>query len=143
MKLLIGYGSTLHQDDGIGWFIASRFQTLDAMPDIRVIATTQLLPELAAETANASHVVFVDATLGADPGSIHTAEIHPAVTLADAHTLLPQHILYLASALYRHTPRAYLVTITGLKFDLGEGLSNPVAAAVPNAIATIKHLLAE
>jgi Ni,Fe-hydrogenase maturation factor len=57
--LVIGIGNPLRGDDGVGWWLAERAETLKPTP--RVLRVQQLTPELAAELAAARRVLFIDA----------------------------------------------------------------------------------
>ena len=58
--VVIGYGNELRGDDAIGPAVAEQVAAW-GRPDIRAIATRQLLPELAEDLARASLAIFVDA----------------------------------------------------------------------------------
>lgn len=142
MKLLVGYGNTMRQDDGVGCWIASHLAPHyadDANVNIRQVR--QLMPELAEEVARASHVIFVDASIEGEVAEVAVQPITPTNTFGDAHALYPPQILHLAQALYGQCPLAHLVTITGTNFDLGESLSPQVELAIPHALTIIKNLL--
>jgi hypothetical protein len=49
----------------------------------------------------------------------------------------------MAQRLYGRSPEAYLVTVGASSLALGEGLSAPVAAALPEVIATVRRLALE
>jgi hydrogenase maturation protease len=141
MKLLVGYGNTMRQDDGVGWQIAAQLAPHYTNTAVQVIQTHQLMPEIAATIATVSGVVFVDAELGTSPGKIQVKALTPASTAGDTHSLGPAEMLYIAQTLYNACPPAHLVTITGQAFDFGDSLSDPVRDAIPEAIAQIKRLL--
>ena len=142
MKLLIGYGNTLRQDDGAGWLIASQLAPDYADSNVMVQAAHQLMPEYAALAAQAEQVIFVDASATGPAGQVLIRHVEPASNLCDTHTLQPSGILYLARTLYGHTPPALLVTIAGAEFELSDQLSPAVTTAMPAAIIQIKNLLA-
>lgn len=143
MKLLIGYGNTMRQDDGIGWLIADHLAPQYDDTDVTVIQAHQLMPEIASSMADADRVIFVDASIEGVAGEIQVQQLQPAVELGDAHALTPSQILRLTEYLYGQCPTTYLVTITGAWFDLGDTLSEAVEAAVPQAVSAIQSLLAD
>ena len=105
------------------------------------LACHQLTPELAERIAGIDAVVFVDAAAGQTPGSVAVTELRSSgQPTALAHTADPPALLGLARALYGHAPHAWLVAIGAGSFELGEGLSEPVAAAVPHAVAVVRGL---
>jgi hydrogenase maturation protease len=124
MILIIGYGSTLRSDDGVGQHVAREIAA-QGWPDVRSIAATQLTPELAAEIARAKLVIFVDAVEGIAQQGVQAMDISAqAATGAMTHHATPQGLLALAQTLYGACPRAVLVSVPGVNFELGEGLSS-------------------
>jgi hydrogenase maturation protease len=139
--LVIGYGNALRSDDGAGHRIA---QLLASAKDVTVLVRRQLVPELADDLRSCAVVVFVDATTTLPPGAVAARRLEaseapgaPGLT----HHCAPGALLLLAKRLYGATPRAYLVTVGASSFALGEELSPPVAAALPEAAAVIRRLL--
>lgn len=141
MKLLVGYGNTLRQDDGVGCVIAARLAPIYVDSGVRVIITPQILPELAADIARSACVVFVDAAIEGSAGSVQVRTLTPLSHMEDAHALTSPGILLFARMLYDSCPPAHLVTITGSAFGLGETLSPPVQNALPQAIAKVRLLI--
>jgi hydrogenase maturation protease len=126
MILIIGYGNTLRGDDGVGQHLA-REAAAQGWPGVRSIAVTQLTPELAAEIARAELVIFVDAVERAGAQGVQAMEILAQTSSqAMTHHTTPQGLLAMAQALYGACPRAVLVSVPGVNFELSEGLS-PVA----------------
>lgn len=142
-KLLVGYGNTTRRDDGVGWLIADQLAPHYADTGVEVIQTQQLMPEIALSISTVDCVVFVDAAIGVSPGAVAVNALTATDNAGNTHALGPAEILYIAKKLYNATPQAHLVTITGLDFDFGEGVSPTVAAAMPQALALIKQLLAQ
>ncbi len=142
MKLLIGYGNTLRNDDAAGWRIVEQLTPECTDSGVKAVMAHQLLPEIAATVAQAEVAIFVDAALDGEPGAIRVVELHPLDHMEDAHALTAAGVLFLAKSLFGDYPPAYLVTITGVDFELGEVLSHPVARALPQAVATVRRLLA-
>lgn len=134
-SLIVGYGNTLRSDDGAGCKAAAVLEPELSCPEVRVIAAHQLTPEMAEPIARCSRVLFLDAAQVGVPGEIRCERIQrdpgwqPS---AWTHHLEPTALLELAA---RHLgefhagPEAWLLTITGANFDLGENFSPPVAAA--------------
>ena len=57
------------------------------------------------------------------------------------HHLNPEGLLFLSSSLYGRSPDAFLVAVGAGSLELGEGLSEPVAAALPAVIAAVRQLV--
>lgn len=90
--------------------------------------------------SRAARVVFVDAALGTRPGAVDRKPV--AVTgggpaLSWSHELTPSTLAALAKSLYSKAPPMEVVTVAGLSFEVGEHLSEPVAASVGPAAAAV------
>ena len=103
------------------------------------------MPELAERLAAVDLAVFVDATVGVLPGNVAIVRLGAGAAGQGAlvHRVDPAQLLSLAGQLYGRVPEAFLVTVGAASTEFGEGLSQPVADAVPNAVAAIHSLLAE
>lgn len=132
-RLVLGYGNPLRSDDGFGCKIAWALEEQISSPEIRVIAAHQLVPELAEVVAQASRVLFLDASHVGKPGEIRMVPVYGDPNFRHgsiSHQMSPVELLGLARYYYRRSePNATLLTVTGEKFDLGQDLS----AAVQNA----------
>ncbi|MCC5899563.1 MAG: hydrogenase maturation protease [Phormidium sp. BM_Day4_Bin.17] len=122
--LLVGYGSLLRSDDGVGQRIAAVVAEWD-LPGVRSLPQHQLTPELAQALSEVERVLFVDAAIA---GTM--VEIQPLMPDRQgpvmAHSLTPSSLLGMSQWLYDHCPQAWLMSIPGENFDLGETLSELV-----------------
>ena len=111
------------------------------------IACHQLTPELTEHVAAVDLVIFVDAAVGIRPGGIPGGivvtelEGAPPPSSGLVHHVDPRTLLVMAARLYDASPRAFLVTVQAGSLALGEKLSKPVAAALPEVVATIRQLI--
>jgi hydrogenase maturation protease len=138
--LILGYGNTLCGDDGVGVYVAQALLDADLPDTVRVVTAYQLLPEMAADIYDESHVIFVDARVGHSPGEITREVIRPDKRMdSPGHHLLPARLLGLTCALYGTCPEAVLFTMTGRDFDPGDSLSEPVRAHLPDLIERVRH----
>ncbi|MCS6772736.1 MAG: hydrogenase maturation protease [Thermoflexales bacterium] len=145
--LVIGYGSTLHSDDSVGPRIAEAIAGR-GYPGVWAQALPQLVPELAEPLARSRAAIFVDAAL--NPPRPHRPQrvfgllrlqpsyIHHGGSL---HTSDPRALLALAQALYGHCPPAWLLTVPGENFALGETLSAQAALGMTQAVAFLDRML--
>jgi hydrogenase maturation protease len=110
---------------------------------IGAVCCQQLMPELAERLAAVDLAVFVDATLGVPPGNVAVTRLGAGAAGQGAlvHHVDPAQLLALAGQLYGRAPDAFMVTVGVASTELGEGLSQPVAAAVPDTVAAIQALL--
>jgi hydrogenase maturation protease len=145
--LVLAYGNTLRTDDGFAWraaeALAARLQGAHLGECVFVRTLHQLTPELSEDVAAADGVVFLDARMDGVPGELHVATLGASEALASsfAHSLTPAMLVSLADLLFGRKPRAALVTVTGESFELGEGLSPIVAAAVDLAVGRVVELI--
>jgi hydrogenase maturation protease len=138
--LVIGLGNTLAGDDGAGPAVAGR---LAGRPDLEVRIVRQILPELAADVAASSRVVFVDASaVDRRVRVVALAPAAPAGRPAGAHSLRPEDVLALARDLYDHCPPAFLVAVPSRDFALGESLSATSRRYLPAALRAVERLIA-
>jgi hydrogenase maturation protease len=146
--LILACGNTLRGDDGIGPFLCSWAEERFAGErGLRAVARQQWTPDLAQDIANAESVIFIDCSLDQDAGQLLLREIgasEPAVV--STHALGAAELLRLAQDLYDATPRRVcLLTIGAGSIELGEELSAPVQAVLPDARAllelTVRQLL--
>ena len=131
--LVIGYGNSLRSDDNVGCHVAQMLDRhYDGDPDVRVIGSHQLTPEMAEDIAASEFVLFLDAAAGEPAGKIKTAGVSPAPGPASfAHHLDPALLLAAATELYGSAPPARLLTIVGGTFEFGERLSPVVTQRLP------------
>jgi len=150
MILLIAYGNPLRQDDGAGLRLAERmagrWQAMGA--PVRHLAVQQLAPELALEIAvpDVTALVFVDTRAAAGlAGAVEITPLAPpdAATPSLGHHFQPGVLLAYAALLLegRQAPPARLVTVPGVAFDHGEGLSQTASAAIEAALSGIDEPL--
>jgi hydrogenase maturation protease len=145
MILLIAYGNPLRQDDGAGLRLAERMaeRWLALGAPLRHRAVQQLTPELAVEIAEpgVAAVVFVDTRAAAGPdNAVQVTPLTPpeAATPSLGHHFQPGVLLAYAALLLdgRPAPPAWLVTVPGVAFDHGEGVSETARAAMEAAFAS-------
>jgi hydrogenase maturation protease len=98
----------------------------------------QLTPEMAECISRAAGVVFVDARRDGAPGEIRCERVAPAAGANPlAHSVSPQTLLLYAESLFGRAPQAAVVSVTGERFGMGEGLSPVVRRAVPWAMRAV------
>jgi hydrogenase maturation protease len=108
--LLIGYGNCLREDDAVGWHAAERAGQTMTPGSADVIQACQLTPELAAKIAGASVVIFFDAALDQQPGSVRIQCVEPEDAQSWTHHVSPGQILGMAAQLDGGGPPAFLIT---------------------------------
>jgi hydrogenase maturation protease len=139
--LFIAYGNTLRRDDGAGLALAEKLCPLLAAWGLQVdlIAVQQLTPELALEIADPAlqAVCFFDTAAEAHSLAIQLRRVDAQQSAPVlGHHLIPSALLLYARRLYGICPPAWLVTIPGYDFELGEGFSAKTAAHLAD-VATL------
>jgi len=135
--LIICYGNPLRGDDGLGWHAAGMLR--EALPRADVMNVHQLTPELAEECSQAELAIFVDAAEAGVPGEWRYREVRAKDASGETftHHVTPAGLLTAAGTLYGRAPRALLYTMTGESFEVSEGLSETIAAALPEMLAAV------
>lgn len=137
--LVIGYGSTLRQDDSVGPRVAERIEAMH-LPGVRTLNCVQLSPEHAEPIAHARTVVFVDAEAGAlRPLHLQPIAAHKSTQLM-AHAAEPARVLALAREVYGHAPEAWQLTIPAVRLGVGTDLSATAQRGVARAVREIVRL---
>lgn len=139
--LVIGYGNSLRSDDGAGLRVAEAVAAW-GLPGVRSLAVHQLTPELAECLADAGRVLFVDARLAAEGTDIAVLPVEPSPsTIPAGHISDPRSLLALTRWLLGCSPRAWLLTIPGVAFEIGEEMSATATAGVGLALVRIAGML--
>lgn len=142
--LVIGIGNPLRGDDGVGQGVIKALRADVQSSFVKYRDVFQLLPEHAADLAEISHVIFVDACVEGRPGTVTRHKFQSvleAPTRAIGHHLSPDWLLWACQSWYGRSPEAVLYTVSGCDFDHQESLSPPVISAVPVATHLIKQEL--
>jgi len=156
--LVAGFGNLYRRDDGVGSHVVNALRVrlghppLDPMDDgfgdlnheVDTVVLHQLVPELAEDLQHYSQVIFVDAHVsGSVPDDFHEESVAASFhTPFVSHQTHPSTVLALTAQMFGVTPEATLLSLVGYDFDFGEGLSEPTAALVPQAVARILELVA-
>ena len=154
--LVVGYGSTLRGDDGVGPRAAELALEDDRLAGATVLLRHQLTPELAADIAAARLVVLVDARADAAPGSVSVERVGGGVAAEAAPGRVPRpdagatthhvgaaEVAALARDLWGASPEVFAVGVGATSFEVGDGLSDPVEHALPAVLDAIAALVRE
>jgi len=139
--LVIGYGSELRGDDAVGRRVAEQVSAWQS-PSVLALTAHQLTPELADALARAQVAVFVDAAVPDTNPGVCVRPIEPAApkTVLE-HTGDPRSLLALTQAVFGHAPKAWLITVPGIRFDFGESLSDVAEQGAVEALEQIRSLV--
>ena len=141
--LIIGYGNTLRNDDGVGYRLAERIATLSLL-GLEVLASHQLTPDLAEAIAKVNLVIFADASADTSLKQVTVKNLGvEMVEFSSSHSCHPSYLLQLAKTLYGYSPKAYWLMLPCADFGLGETLSAKARQSQRDAFTIIQYLLLE
>ncbi len=121
--LIFGYGNPSRGDDALGPLALERLEA-GGFQGVECVTDFQLQVEHALDLNERSLVLFIDAHLSCRP----PFEFAPVFAKSDrsytTHAMSPQAVLQVYVEIYRQPPPpAFLLSIRGERFGLGEGLS--------------------
>lgn len=142
--VVVGYGSTLRSDDGIGPQVAQSVARLAQSTEVLVLERQTLTPDLASDIHDADRVIFIDASAEQAPGVIRERRIEPLAdaSVAMVHFLEPTALLEWCRQTFDTSPEAILITIGARSFELGETLSPEVQLSIPAVVRRTLELIA-
>jgi hydrogenase maturation protease len=150
MILVIGYGNPLCGDDGVGPHVVERLVNVGLPANVEYLTLRQLTPELAEPISRAEAVIFIDAAAGGGTaGSITCRKLEPVATPfettqgAFTHHIKAGILIESARFLYGRQPAAWLYTVTGEDFNLGNSFSPAVESALPQLLDQLKARMAQ
>lgn len=150
--LVAGIGNVFLGDDGFGVAVADRLARRELPAGVHVEDFGIRGMDLSYALAEYDIAVFVDATpRGEAPGTIYVIEADPQAegAVPEAHGMDPVKVLALAQELGRTPSRVIVVgcepatVMTGEEEDIVVELSEPVRAAVEEAVRVVDDLLTE
>lgn len=150
--LVAGIGNVFLGDDGFGVAVADRLARRELPAGVHVEDFGIRGMDLSYALADYDIAVFVDATpRGQAPGTLYVIEADPQAegAVPEAHGMDPVKVLALAQELGRMPSRVIVVgcepatVMTGEEEDIVVELSEPVRAAVEEAVRVVDDLLAE
>ena len=144
--LVIGVGNACRGDDAVGLVVARRLQE-DPLAGVTIVLTAGEGTALLALWQDTDVVLLVDAVqTGARPGTLHRfvvgAQPLPAVfSRVSTHAFGVAEAIELARSLGQLPPTLVVYGVEGSTFEMGDGLSVIVAAALPQAVAQVRQEL--
>ncbi|HET9520880.1 MAG TPA: hydrogenase maturation protease [Candidatus Limnocylindrales bacterium] len=140
--LVVGYGSLLRTDDGVGRIAANRLVTDSRLDGATVIACHQLTPELALDLSRAEFAVLIDASRDQAAGEFSIQPLAPVPgSSSGSHHVDAAELVALAGTLYGRAPEVVTVSVGAASFELGEQLSPVVEAALPAIVEAVVELV--
>jgi hydrogenase maturation protease len=146
--MVIGIGNEWRRDDAVGLLVVRRVREIEA--GIDVLESSGYAARLLESWQGRDKVILVDAMAsGAEPGTVSRFAAHLAplplesFAAGSSHTLGLSQIVELGRALGQLPRRLVVFGVEGHIFDLGQGLSREVAAAIPRVVMEILGELPE
>ena len=143
--LIVGIGNEIRQDDGIGPYCLKLLKHMPAYANNKLVdclTVHQLDITHCTTFADYGLIIFIDAAAGDSPQSVRVEEIKPKPQPRNftSHIGSIYDILSLTQSLYGVTPKGYLVAVSGLSFEVGEGLSHTALKNATIAIQIVQEL---
>jgi hydrogenase maturation protease len=148
MILVIGYGNPLCGDDGVGPYAVEHLADEGPPSGVEYLTLRQLTPELAEPISRADTVIFIDAADDGISGAISCRNLKPLARPSETapgaftHHVKAGILLENARFLYGRQPTAWLYTVAGENFNLGDSFSPAVELALPSLLDQLKARIA-
>jgi hydrogenase maturation protease len=135
--LLLGIGNSLRRDDGAGPALAER---LLWHPKIEALPVHQLCPEHIEMFHHRELLIFADAAVDCSRVEVRVVPVcSDSIPSTIGHHQQPAGLVALYQALYQAAPSAELLSIPGLDFDYGEGISQHTQSAIDDAVRLLEN----
>ncbi|MBI4620884.1 MAG: hydrogenase maturation protease [Desulfobacterales bacterium] len=141
---IIGYGNPQRRDDGIGQYAVTKLRDIFKHKEgIHFFALHQLEPDLVFELQDATLIIFVDAAVNELRGGWEWTRVEPELRSLSylTHHFNPAFLLGLLQSLYNESPEAWMISVQGEDFDIGEGLTKEVEDRVFEVVVEIVKFL--
>ncbi len=137
--VLLAIGNTGRGDDGLGWHLADRLSETNTN-NLQIEYRYQLQVEDALLISQYSTVIFADATLEPLENGYAFEPCLPADHyFYSSHMQNPSTILYLLACLYGKAPKAFLLTMSGYSWELGENLTSMAEKNLSQALICLQN----
>jgi hydrogenase maturation protease len=137
---IVGYGNSHRRDDGIGPYAAIRLRgLLSGMASVHVRPCHQLDPVLVEDLKDVGGVLFIDATVAPLAWGWKRLPLQPSIDEWPylVHDFQAPLLLGLIKAFYGRCPEAWMVSVQGEDFGIGEGLSDGARRRADAAVLAI------
>jgi hydrogenase maturation protease len=135
--LLIGIGNNGRSDDALGWKFVDEFSTYEYLFDIEQRYQLQIEDSLL--ITNYKKVIFVDASHKHYENGFSFYKCIPSRTETfTTHKLEPETVLWLTNDLFNQCPEVYIMAISGVNWELHQGISDIAQQNFDEAISYFK-----
>ncbi len=141
--VIIGYGNPSRGDDALGPLLLERLEALAIDPGTyEPVTDFQLQIEHVTDLEQRGLLLFVDASLSAQPPFGFSRLTPQRDHSYSSHSLSPATLLSVYQEVYKTAPPpAYLLTIPGYLYELGQPLSRKAAEHLEQAVSFVDVLL--
>jgi len=140
--LLLGIGNNGRSDDALGWKFVEEFTSQQELFDVEY--RYQLQVEDALQITEYDTVIFVDASHTQYTNGYSFYECTPnRKDTFTTHSLEPETVLWLANDLFNQLPKAYVMAISGMEWELHQGLTEAAQLNFERAIEHFKNWISE
>lgn len=142
--LVYGYGNPGRQDDGAGPACIEALEqwaTSKQLDHLAFESNYQLNAEDALAIAGYRIVIFIDATSWDEKAFAFQPLAAQATIAFSTHAMTPESVLALCEELYNKRPTAYLLSITGVRWEPNDPMSPEAQSHLTEALHFIKPLL--
>lgn len=121
--LIFGWGNPSRGDDALGPLFVERIEALN-LPGVECLTDFQLQVEHALDLLNRERILFVDASLDAEPPFRQRRLLPARDATFSTHAITPESVMQVYVDLHDDDPPpCELLAIRGESFELGEALS--------------------
>ena len=135
--LILACGNTLRGDDGVGPWLAEWARTDSARKPACAAWPGSSGPRIWPKISpTPPPVIFLDCATNSAPGQIQMVPVKPSIELPRllTHHLTASDLMTFCRSFYDSLPQcAFLLTVGGDAFELREGFSDSIQAALPDA----------
>ncbi len=137
--LVFGYGNLSRGDDALAPLLLEQLENKEG---IEILNDFQLQIEHALDLENRSQVLFIDASVNCQT-AFNFVELQPIKDKSyTTHAMSPAALLQVYQTIkHQSPPPCFLLSIQGLSFELGEGLSSKAAENLSLAVTFSQQLL--
>lgn len=138
--VVLAVGNDARGDDALGPLLMTRLEALDP-PGVARVLDFQLQVEHALDLDGVALALFVDAHCRQEV-PVALAPIQAEPTTGASHALSPAQVLGVGRRIGRAMPEAWLMSLAGADFSLGQGLSPVGQASLEAGWRCLQALLA-
>ncbi len=140
--LVFGYGNLSRGDDALGPLVIEYIENNLQIPELEIITDFQLQIEHALDLEGRELVLFIDASVACTEACSLTKLLPEKDKSYTTHAMSPASVLAVyQDVMHKEPPPCFLLSIQGLEFELGSGLSSQAEKNLTAAIALATDLL--